>query len=298
MSVSNYIHLFENYLTAEKRHSNHTVIAYVKDVKDFLEFSDVTTEDEVKEINSGMVRAWIVDLKTNTLSNRSIQRKLTSTRVFFKWLQETDGLLINPSAKIKGPKTAKRLPVFVKQEQIDYDQVAQLFSDDFSGSRDRLIFEILYQTGIRLSELIHLKHSNVSSSTIKVLGKRNKERIIPIGLSLYTMILEYNQRKENLNFTSENVLVLDNGKNIYEKFVYRKINTYLGTITTLDKRSPHVMRHTFATHMLNNGAGLEVLKEILGHANLTATQVYTHNSFAEINKVYNQAHPRGSKLNQ
>lgn len=298
MSPFSFIQDFESYLAIEKRHSQHTVIAYVKDVSDYIEFSGIIKEEEVKELNTSIVRAWVVHLKESQLSNRTIQRKLSSVRVFYNWMRQVGIVEKNPTSRINGPKVSKRLPVFVKEENLETQTINPLFSDDFTGLRDRLMFEIFYQTGIRLSELINLKEKDVTQRTIKVLGKRNKERIIPIGNELFCLVQVYQNMKTNLFDSNDNLFVLDNGKNLYEKFVYRKINIYLGSITTLDKKSPHVLRHTFATHMLNNGAGLEVLKEILGHANLTATQVYTHNSFSELNKVYNQAHPRGSKLNQ
>ncbi len=298
MSPFSFIQDFESYLAIEKRHSQHTVIAYVKDVSDYIEFSGIIKEEDVKELNTSNVRSWIVSLKESQLSNRTIQRKLSSVRVFYNWMRQVGIVEKNPTSRINGPKVSKRLPVFVKEENLETQNINPLFSEDFPGLRDRLMFEMFYQTGIRLSELINLKEKDVTESTIKVLGKRNKERIIPIGIELFCLVQVYQSMKRNLFDSNDNLFVLDNGKNLYEKFVYRKINIYLGSITTLEKKSPHVMRHTFATHMLNNGAGLEVLKEILGHANLTATQVYTHNSFSELNKVYNQAHPRGSKLNQ
>jgi integrase/recombinase XerC len=297
MSPFSFIQDFDSYLAIEKRHSKHTVIAYVKDVSDYIEFSGIIKEEEVKELNTSIVRAWIVGLKESQLSNRTIQRKLSSVRVFYNWMRQLGIVENNPTTRINGPKVSKRLPVFIKEEHLESQLINPLFSNDFTGIRDRLMFEMFYQTGIRLSELINLKEKDVTHNSIKVLGKRNKERIIPIGSELFILIQVYQKMKKDFLDYSTNLFVLDNGKNLYEKFVYRKINIYLGLVITLEKKSPHVMRHTFATHMLNNGAGIEVLKEILGHANLTATQVYTHNSFSELNKVYNQTHPRGSKLN-
>ncbi len=171
----------------------------------------------------------------------------------------------------------------------------QSYQSDFEGVRDRLMFEILYQTGIRSSELVHLKINDVQNGKIKVLGKRNKERFIPISEGLLTLIQTYTNSRSELGLQSEFLIVLKSDKKLYPKFVYRKINTYLGKATGLRKKSPHVLRHTFATHMLNNGAELEVLKDILGHANLSATQVYTHNSFTQLNSIYSQSHPRGHK---
>ena len=194
-------------------------------------------------------------------------------------------------AKVSGPKSEKHLPQFVKESELKLEKLQGLFGDDFEGKRDGLMFEIFYQTGIRLSELIGLKLADVQNNQIKVLGKRNKERIIPISNSLCNQIESYIElRKEKTQNTAE-LLILESGKKLYPAFAYRKINSYLGKVTTLDKKSPHVLRHTFATHMLNRGTGLETLKDLLGHANLSATQVYTHNSFAKLNSIYSQAHP-------
>jgi integrase/recombinase XerC len=196
---------------------------------------------------------------------------------------------------VRGPKNNKRLPSFVQQKQLSEDKLENTFSDDFDGQRDRLMFELLYQTGIRLSELISLKDVDATNNQIKVLGKRNKERIIPISKELSQLIHNYRILRKDIAVSTDALLVLKTGKNLYAKFVYRKINKYLSIATDVRKKSPHVLRHTFATHMLNNGAGLEVLKELLGHANLSATQVYTHNSFAELTAIYSQSHPRGQQ---
>jgi integrase/recombinase XerC len=199
--------------------------------------------------------------------------------------------------KVNGPKNAKRLPSFAKESELSPEKIDTLFTDDFDGVRDNLMFEMFYQTGIRLSELIGLKDLDVSSESIKVLGKRNKERIIPISKDLYQLVNDYRIFRNGMGINSNYLFVLNNGNKLYAKFVYRRINNYLGKATSLDKCSPHVLRHTFATHMLNNGAGLETLKDILGHANLSATQVYTHNSFAKLTNIYSHAHPRGRKNN-
>jgi integrase/recombinase XerC len=197
--------------------------------------------------------------------------------------------------KIKGPKSEKRIPIFLKQSELNEKELNLVFSHDYDGKRDSLMIEMFYQTGIRLSELISLKQQDVTEKSIKVLGKRNKERIIPISVELSNRIKEYQYLKQSNDIHSESLFTLANGKNLYPKFVYRKINYYLGLVSSLDKKSPHVLRHTFATHMLNNGAGLETLKDILGHASLSATQVYTHSSFTQLNNIYSQAHPRGHK---
>ena len=196
---------------------------------------------------------------------------------------------------IKGQKQQKRLPEFVKEEELTVQITEELFTNDFEGMRDQVMVELFYQTGIRLSELVGLKENDVFDQSIKVLGKRNKERIIPISNSLDQLIRHYINTKHELSFNISSLIVTDKGNKLYPKFVYRKINYYLSLVTNLGKKSPHILRHTFATHMLNNGAGLESLKEILGHANLSATQVYTHNSFDKLTSIYKQAHPRGHK---
>lgn len=284
---------FLTYLTTEKRVSDHTSTAYSNDVETFLTFVAVETEQDLKELTYQNVRGWIVELINNNNSNRTVNRKLSSLRTFFKWAQKNQIIDIDPMLKIKGPKQEKRLPEFVKEDEIEIEDFDTLFPEGFSGLRDRLIIEVFYQTGIRLSELIGLKQVDFENEKIKVLGKRNKERIIPITTSLSDQIKDYLQSPVYKEANIEYIFITDKGKKMYPKFVYRKVNYYLSMITNLTKRSPHVLRHTFATHMLNNGAGLETLKEILGHASLSATQVYTHNSFDQISKIYKQSHPRG-----
>lgn len=286
---------FENYLATEKRFSEHTVTSYRNDIKQFVEFASVNSHEELKEVNYQLIRGWIVYLIDNNISNRSVNRKLSTLRTLFRWLQKQGLSEQNPMLKIKGPKAEKRLPTFLKQTELEETKLTPLFTNDFDGVRDQLMIELFYQTGIRLSELITLQESDVTNASIKVLGKRNKERIIPITAELYSKIANYRQLKYTNQIHSETLFTLMNGKILYPKFVYRKINYYLGLVSSLDKKSPHVLRHTFATHMLNNGAGLETLKDILGHANLSATQVYTHSSFTQLNNIYSQAHPRGHK---
>lgn len=286
---------FLKYAITEKRFSEHTVIAYEKDLRQFLEFTEVESEVEIKEVNSRLVRSWMVSLLENDYSALSVHRKLSTVRSFFKWLQKEGVIDKNPMQTISGPKTKKELPSFAQQGELSIEIIEPLFSEDFEGVRDRLMFEILYQTGIRSSELINLKVRDFQNDTIKVLGKRNKERIIPIDKGLSSLILGFSVLRSELGVISDYLIVLKSGKKLYPKFVYRKINNYLGKATGLRKKSPHVLRHTFATHMLNNGADLEVLKDILGHANLSATQVYTHNSFAQLTNIYSQSHPRGHK---
>lgn len=286
---------FIHYLQVEKRYSKHTILAYEEDLDQFIVFAEISRSSEWNEVNHQLIRGWIVQLLEGGQSSRTVSRKLSCLRSFFKWLIAEGKVEQNPMLRIRGPKVEKRLPQFVKQSEIENVRIEQLFSSDFEGIRDRLMFELFYQTGIRLSELIGLKNKDVTSTQIKVLGKRNKERIIPIGKDLYEIIRSYEKLKPAGPDSQIMLFVKKDGRKLSSKFVYRKINTYLGSVTNAEKKSPHILRHTFATHMLNNGAGLETLKELLGHANLSATQVYTHNSFAQINSIYSHAHPRGRK---
>lgn len=286
---------FESYLSVEKRFSPHTITAYINDLNQFIEFAVVDSLEELEEINHQVVRSWIVHLINEGANNRSVNRKLSSLRTFFKWLLREKIITVNPMLRVKGPKQGKRLPEFIKKENLDIDKLDPLFSDDWSGTRDRLMIELFYQTGIRLSELLNLRKSSIDRGSIKVIGKRNKERLIPITDTLEKELLALCNSEFSMASGKDFIFLTDKGDKLYPKFAYRKINHYLSVLTNLQKKSPHVLRHTFATHMLNNGAGLETLKEILGHANLSATQVYTHNSFEEINRIYKQAHPRGHK---
>ncbi len=286
---------FRNYLLTERRYSLHTVGAYMLDLEQFSEFAGLDREEDFREVNYQLVRSWMVHLHDKSYDNKSINRKLATLRTFFRFLMKAGKVDKNPAAKVTGPKQNKRLPVFAKASELEQERLTQLFPEGFTGLRDRLMFELFYQTGIRLSELINLQEESVGPGSIKVLGKRNKERIIPISENLTELIIQYKKLKINNLFDTKELICLDNGKKVYPKFVYGKINHYLSLATSLDVKSPHVLRHTFATHMLNNGAGLETLKDILGHSSLAATQVYTHNSFAQLTHIYSSAHPRGHK---
>lgn len=283
------------YLKAERRVSIHTLTAYKKDIEQFLSFTEVESVSDLREVNHQIIRSWIVDLVEKGDTNRTVNRKLSSLRTFLKWARSMGMVESNPMLKVKGPKQEKRLPEFVKQEEIAVEKLNEVFPTTFSGLRDRLLIEVLYQSGIRLSELINLKPSSIQSQSIKVLGKGNKERIIPLTDTLSEQLRSYLDSPTYKELNPEFLFVLDNGKKMYPNFVYRKVKFYLSLLTSLKKKSPHILRHTFATHMLNNGAGLEVLKDILGHASLSATQIYTHNSFDQIAKIYEKSHPRGEK---
>lgn len=243
-----------------------------------------------------MVRSWVVCLMESGNTSRTVNRKLSSLKSFYKYLVRQGKIEVNPMTKIVSPKMSKRLPEFIEKSKMELLFIEGAYEDDFSSCRDRLIIELLYGTGIRLSELIGLKHADTSEDSIKVTGKRNKERVIPVSYSITELINKYKGFKGGLEVPNEEyLLVTDSGNKLYEKFVYRKVNRYLGNVTTARKKSPHVLRHTFATHMLNNGADLNAIKELLGHANLSATQVYTHNTIEKLKSVYTQAHPRAQK---
>ena len=291
----NYDVAFIQYLEVEKRFSQHTVKAYQLDLSEFKAFAEVAIDSEWLEVDHQLIRAWMVELLEKKLTNKTVNRKISTLRSFFKWLKNAGFSEVNPVLKVKPPKIEKRLPQFVKSSELEDQRISPVFNSDFDGQRDRLMLELFYQTGIRLSELIELKEINVDSQQIKVLGKRNKERIIPISNELYSLIQKYRLIKPIGQNSLDFFFCQKNGKKINPMFVYRKINNYLGTVSNVQKKSPHILRHTFATHMLNNGAGLETLKELLGHASLAATQVYTHNSFAQISSIYSSAHPRGQK---
>lgn len=288
---------FLDYIRFEKRYSVHTVISYSRDLDQFeIYLGEVYELNDLLEAGHQMVRSWIVKLMEVGITARTINRKLSTLKSFYKYSLRQGEITKNPMNKVVAPKTAKKLPEFVEQDKMQLLFRDDVFSDDFASLRDRLMLELLYATGIRLSELVGLKESDVSANAIKVLGKRNKERIIPVGNFLMELIQNYLNKKKEISLEqNEYLLVTDRGDKLYDKFVYRKVNYYLGVITTANKKSPHVLRHTFATHMLNNGADLNAIKELLGHANLSATQVYTHNTIEKLKNVHSQAHPRAQK---
>jgi integrase/recombinase XerC len=284
---------FINYLQFEKRCSEHTITAYQTDLVQFQDYFEIKSITELSDLNSLAIRSWMVHLLDSRLTNRTVNRKIATLRTLYKWLRKEGIVKSNPMAKIQGPKNEKRLPVFAKESELDSNKLSEMYDNDFDGIRDALMLELFYQTGIRLNELINLKETDVNEQHIKVLGKRNKERLIPVSTTLFQQIQDFLKEKRKVVGETKFLMVLKNGNKLYPTFVYRKINAYLGQATNLDKKSPHVLRHTFATHMLNRGSGLETLKDLLGHANLAATQVYTHNSFAQLTAIYSQAHPRG-----
>ncbi len=287
---------FINYLKYEKRYSHLTAIAYKKDLDQFEEFYVKTIGDfNVEGINDKIARMWVVELMDKGISARTVNKKISALKSFYKYLLRFEVVKENNLDNVIVPKVRKKLPQFVEEKNLDHLLDDGYFGKDFEALRDKLILSLLYGTGIRLSELMHLKDADIHTSEflIKVLGKRNKERIVPYPRSLNQLIEEYKSERNRLfGSTAECLLLTEKGKPVYEKLIYRVVNKYLSMVTTLDKKSPHVLRHSFATHMLNRGADLNAVKEMLGHANLSATQIYTHTSLEKIRKVYRQAHPR------
>jgi integrase/recombinase XerC len=284
---------FIQYIQYEKRYSPHTVLAYRNDLEQFFGFlSSRYQVAEISDITHPMIRSWLVELMETGITPRSVNRKLTTLKSFFRYLVRSGTVEVNPMAKITPPKVSKRLPVFLEKEKMELVFSGVDFGEGYPGLRNRLIIELFYATGMRLSELVGLKDADADlhNETLKVLGKRNKERLIPFGNSVKELLVLYLAEKQN--FESEYLFLTDNGKRIYPRMVHRIVTGILGSVTTLEKKSPHVLRHTFATHLLNNGAELNAVKELLGHANLSATQIYTHNTIEKLKKVYKQAHPR------
>ena len=284
---------FIRYLKDEKRYSQHTIKAYRTDLEQFQSFITTYNLSSSKEISHHIIRSWIVELIDSNVSNRSVNRKLSTLKTYFKYLLKESIIDNNPMLKVQSPKTAKRLPVFVEETAIEnlFDKVD--FGSDVWGLRDRLIIELFYATGIRLSELCNLKIGdfNPVNGNIKVLGKRNKERLVPLSNTLTIKISEYLQSRKKIGINNPFLFTTSKNEKIYDKLVYRVVKSYLSKVTSLTKKSPHVLRHTFATHMLNHGADLNAIKEILGHANLSATQVYTHNTIGKLKSIYKTAHP-------
>jgi len=283
-------------LEYEKRYSSHTVDAYRRDMSQFNTFlSGIGKESEVVDFR--MIRRWIVALVAENNSSRTVNRKIAALRSYFNFLMKKGLITVNPMEKVGLLKVDKNLPVFVTTDRMDKlldEDETSVDSGDFKAIRDKMVLELFYMTGMRLSELIHLKDSDVDigAMTVKVLGKRNKERIIPLTTQFCNTLCKYISVKKSTFPDSCWLFVLNSGKPLYERWVQRLTSEKLGTVTTMKKRSPHVLRHSFATNVLDNGAELNAIKEILGHANLAATQVYTHSSLKRIKKVYQQAHPR------
>lgn len=291
------VSFFLQHIKYEKRLSQHTIAAYDGDLKQFSAFLVFRYEfKEPENANFQMIRSWIVAMVDEKIENRSINRKIATLRTFYNFLLRHKAIATNPMLKIRALKTDKTPPKYVEEKPMENLLDHMQFSDDFSGLRDKLVIELLYGTGMRLAELIGLKLNdlNLYNHTLIVLGKRNKQRIIPINKSLVEAIKKYLiLRSEITNDTTNTYLILtESGMQAYPMFVQRLVKKYLSLVTSLDQRSPHVLRHTFATHLLNRGADLNAIKDLLGHTSLAATQVYTHNSIEKLKEVFKQAHPK------
>ena len=288
---------FLQYLQIEKRYSLHTVRSYLNDLNQFYAFlSSIGLPEDPVTVTSHDIRAWIVSMLDNKYSAISVHRKISCLRVFYRYLRKEAIIQNDPLEKVILPKRKKSLPVFIEEEAINSLLDNYSFGESFAGLRNRTIIEILYLTGMRRSELIGLRDNDIdlSEGSLKVTGKRNKQRIIPLVKPFIKRLEEY-IKVRNDNVTAQNngwFFITDKGNKLYDKYVYNTVNSYLAIVTTIEKKSPHILRHTFATHMLNRGADLNSIKELLGHANLSATQIYTHNTFEKLKKVYKQAHPR------
>jgi integrase/recombinase XerC len=286
---------FIKYLQFEKRFSPHTVTAYTNDLHQLSDFLATTFDlPKIEEAQHPHLRNWVVSLMDAGLTPRSVNRKIVSIKSFFKFLQRRELIEINPATRLKSLRVPKDLPNFVKEPEMNDLLEMMKFSEDFEGHRDKLMLELLYATGMRLSELIGLTDLSINKydKTIKVLGKRNKERIVPLHKEVLVQIEQYNQLKNTMVVKSDKLLITNSGNDLYPQFVYTTVKKYLSQVTTLSKTSPHVLRHTFATHLLNKGADLNAVKDLLGHASLASTQVYTHNSIEKLKAVFDQAHPK------
>ncbi|MHA4808546.1 tyrosine-type recombinase/integrase [Flavitalea flava] len=291
------IQSYIDYLTFEKRYSGHTIRAYQDDLISFFDFIALTFDTtSLSEISPSFIRSWLASLKDEGISSRSVNRKISTLRSFYKYQIRTGTVELSPMSAITSPKSGKRLPVYVEQEGMASLFAHTGFPDTWAGWTDRLLFVLLYHTGMRLSELVNLKERQVDpgNRSLKVLGKGNKERVIPISPLLVGEIQLYCQKKrgELDKPDTEFLLVQENGKPLYPKYVYRTVRKYLGEVTTIDQKSPHVLRHSFATHLMNSGADLNSVKELLGHSSLAATQIYTHNTIEKLKDIHKKAHPK------
>ena len=291
---------FQDYLLKEKNYSLLTVLAYGKDLQFFQKFlQKIFDNTPLEEVSYTLIRSWIVSMVDAGISNTSVNRKIASLKAFYKFLLKTKQIETNPLSKHKALKTAKKIQIPFSEEELDKVLTQMQYKEGFEGLRDKLIINLFYTTGIRRSELISLQISNTDlvARTIKVIGKRNKERIIPllpiIAQEIKTYLIERKQLP--LIIDADNLILLTNGNKGNETFVYRLINDYFSNVSEKVKKSPHMLRHTFATHMLNHGADLNSIKELLGHSSLASTQVYTNSSLAELKNVYQNAHPRNQK---
>ena len=287
---------FINYLSNERKLSSNTVISYQSDLNQFLSFLKTTYNIEnLAHIDVNIIRSWLTFLISKKITGKSVNRKIACLRTYFRFLHINGFIEQNLTKNITNLKTEKKLPVFIQESKMKLLNNDTIFENSFEGIRDKLILELLYCLGIRLSELINIKVANLNliNYEIKINGKGNKQRIIPFNIELNNLLNQYlSLRKTTIIEDSEYLITLDNGKKLYPKFVHRKVSLYLNKIGVTHKKSPHVIRHTFATHMLNNGADIESVKQLLGHQSLAATQIYTHNTFENLKSIYKNKHPR------
>jgi len=291
---------FLKYIEYQKKYSSHTVHSYANDLNSFYSFCfDNEFITSKKEIVSDykIIRKWVAFLSTRQLSAKTINRKLSTLRSFYNFLLRENLIDSNPVLKITRLKTEKKLPEFISDEKMNFLLDSSVFTEDFEGVRNHLLIEMLYGTGIRRAELINLsvKDIDLNKKTVKVTGKRNKQRIIPFPDSLTSLIDSYILMRKSVETNTHSLFITKTGKQIYPNLVYRIVKKYISFVSTQKKKSPHTLRHTYATTLLNNGADINAVKELLGHANLSATQIYTHNTFEKLNRIYKQAHPRAKK---
>ena len=292
------IQSFVDYLKFEKRYSAHTIRSYHDDLVQFCSFLDKQFGSiKLKEISQSFVRSWLASLKDEDITARTLNRKISTLKSFFKYQLKNGAIDNTPMFNITSPKISKRLPVFIKEKDLeDLTKTLKTNSEDWDGLNTKMLITIFYSTGMRLSELINMKERQIDFSRrqLKILGKGNKERIIPAGEELLGMLKEYiNEKRKVFEKADDVFLVSSKGKKIYPKYAYNLVRNILSEeVKTLDKKSPHVLRHTFATHLMNNGANLDAVKELLGHASLASTQVYTHNTIEKLKNVYKKAHPK------
>lgn len=289
---------FLRYLVSEKRMSEHTVTAYQSDLEQFLDYLLVHYEvTDLRVVTTAQIRSWFASMRERAVSSKSVHRKRSTLATFYKYARSQGWVQSDPVRKTAAPKIEKRLPQFVDEKGMQRLLEQELSVEEtFAEIRDQVMLTLLYECGIRLAELIGLRNRDVDTykKSINVIGKRNKERQIPLIDKTVALLIRYIEMRERVaDADCEALLCTDRGKKLYPKFVYLKVNHYLGRVSTLDKRSPHILRHTFATHMLNNGAQLNSVKELLGHASLAATQVYTHNTIEKLKAIHERSHPKG-----
>ncbi|MDQ6844006.1 MAG: tyrosine-type recombinase/integrase [Bacteroidota bacterium] len=286
---------FLNYLTFQKRYSQHTITSYHNDLSGFFDFIAIQYNSlSLPDISASVVRSWLASLKEEKVSSKTINRKISSLKSFFKYHLKQKNITVSPMSAISALKVSKRLPSFIGDKDMSTLFNYVDFPETWDGKTNRLLLQIFYSTGMRLSELINLKESQVdkSNGVIKVLGKGNKERILPVNNKLLIDIDNYIADKKLTGQLSNFLLVNKKGRNLYPRYVYRVVKQYLGIVSTNERKSPHVLRHSFATHLTNNGADINAVKELLGHASLASTQIYTHNSIEKLREVHKFSHPK------